>query len=104
MGWAPLPPEATCRVGIGISTWVDRECDIGPECYVFVNVRHFGSDFHTCGCMLERNRYVNIIEHTVNITNISYTNVNITNVNVTMCHQREHLQRRTESELVQYRD
>src|SRR6202008_2611490 len=37
----------------------------------------------SCGCILDRRRYVNIVEHTTNITNISYTNVNITNVNVT---------------------
>lgn len=83
VGWAPLPPEAICRVNVGISRWVDRECDIGPDYWTFVHVRDFGSSSYSeCGrCILDRRRYVNIVEHTTNITNISYTNVNI-NVNV----------------------
>ena len=82
MGWAPLPPEAPCEVGVGVSRWVDRTCDIGPDYYTFVHVRDFGSNnYRDCGCVLERKRYVNIVEHTVNITNISYVNVNV-NVNI----------------------
>jgi hypothetical protein len=82
VGWAPLPPEAPCEVGVGVSRWVDRTCDIGPDNYTFVHVRDFGSNnYRDCGCVLERKRYVNIVEHTVNITNISYVNVNV-NINV----------------------
>lgn len=82
VGWAPLPPEAPCRVNVGISRWVDKTYDIGPDYYTFVHVKDFGSDnYDRCGCVLERRRYVNIIEHTVNITNISFTRVNV-NVNV----------------------
>ncbi|MEP6811052.1 MAG: DUF6600 domain-containing protein, partial [Chthoniobacterales bacterium] len=78
LGWAPLPPEASCEANVGVSTWVDRTCDIGPDAYVFVNVRDFGTDSYTrCGCVYGRERNVTIIEETVNITNIVYTN-NIT--------------------------
>ncbi len=82
VGWAPLPPETPCRIGVGVSRWVDQTCDIGPDFYTFVHVRDFGSDnYERCGCILERRRYVNIVEHTVNITNISFTRVNV-NVNI----------------------
>jgi hypothetical protein len=82
VGWAPLPPEAACEVGVGVSRWADKTYDIGPDYYTFVHVRDFGSrNYRDCGCVLERKRYVNIVEHTVNITNISYTQVNV-NINI----------------------
>ena len=78
IGWAPLPPEASCEIGVGISTWVDRTCDIGPDCYIFINIRDFGVDsFFGCGCIYERTRNVTIINETINITNIVY-NRNVT--------------------------
>ena len=84
VGWAPLPPEATFESNVGISTWVDRTCDIGPDAYTFVNVVDFGSDnYSRCGqCLIDRGRYVNIFEHTTNCTNISYVNVVNTHVNI----------------------
>lgn len=75
VGWAPLPPEATLRTGVGISTWADHEYDIGPDYYTFINVRDFGSDsYWQSGLIVDRHRYADIIPHTVNVTNINYTN------------------------------
>jgi hypothetical protein len=73
IGWAPLPPEASCELNVGVSTWVDRTCDIGPDCYTFINLRDFGSDSYSgCGCLYERSRNIGIIIETINITNIFY--------------------------------
>src|ERR1051325_5270275 len=81
VGWAPLPPEAGCAIGVGIGSWVDYTCGLGPDAYTFVNVVDFGAEnFARCGtCLIDRGRYVNIYEQTTNITNISYTNVNQNN-------------------------
>jgi hypothetical protein len=77
VGWAPLPPEAGCAINVGVGSWVDRTCGIGPGAYTFVNVVDFGSDnFSTCGrCLIDRGRYVNVFQQTTNVTNISYVNV-----------------------------
>jgi hypothetical protein len=73
IGWAPLPPEARCQIGVGISSWVDTVYNIGPECYTFINVRDFGSDSYSgCGCIYERFRNSTIIVDTFNCTNIYY--------------------------------
>jgi hypothetical protein len=73
IGWAPLPPEAGCQVDVGISSWVDSTCNIGPECYTFIGIRDFGSDsYWGCGCIYERSRNVTIIIDTFNCTNICY--------------------------------
>ena len=73
LGWAPLPPEAGCELGVGISSWVDSTCDIGPECYTFINIRDFGSDsYYGCGCIYERGRNTTIIIDTFNCTNICH--------------------------------
>jgi len=79
IGWAPLPPEAGCRIGVGISAWVDSTCDIGPDYYTFINIRDFGSDsYWGCGCIYDRGRNTTIIIDTFNITNICYNrHVNI---------------------------
>lgn len=78
VGWAPLPPEAACDVNVGISRWVDRTSDIGPDAYSFVSVRDLGTDSYArCDCVYGRERNVTIINETVNITNIVYNN-NIT--------------------------
>ncbi len=42
IGWAPLPPSCRWDAGVGIGSWVDARCDIGPGHYCFVPVRHFG--------------------------------------------------------------
>ncbi|MDQ2867667.1 MAG: hypothetical protein M3R59_04545 [Verrucomicrobiota bacterium] len=90
VGWAPLPPEATLRVGVGISTWADREYDIGPDYYTFVHARDFGADsYGRPGIVVDRQRYPELMANTVNITNINYTRTNgngSTNVTVTQIH------------------
>jgi hypothetical protein len=74
IGWAPLPPEAGCEFGVGISTWVDSECNIGPDCYSFINIRDFGSDSYLgCGCIYEHSRNTTVIIDTFNCTNICHT-------------------------------
>ena len=73
IGWAPLPPEAGCELGVGISTWADHEYDIGPDYYNFINIRDFGSDSYLRGGFIfDRGRNVTIINQTINITNIAY--------------------------------
>ncbi len=73
IGWAPLPPEARCEPGVGISTWVDHTYDIGPDYYTFINIRDFGRESYLgCGCIYEHSRNVTIINETTNITNITY--------------------------------
>src|SRR6266550_2203037 len=73
VGWAPLPPEAGCELGVGISTWADHEYDIGPDYYTFINIRDFGSDSYLRGGLIfDRGRNVTIINQTINITNIAY--------------------------------
>jgi hypothetical protein len=74
IGWAPLPPEAGCELGVGISTWVDNTCNIGPDCYTFINIRDFGSESYSgCGCIYDHGRNTTVIIDTFNCTNISHT-------------------------------
>ncbi len=70
IGWAPLPPRAIFTASIGFSTWVDREYDIGPRYYNFCEFRNFGSPALR-PVIINRSRNVTIINHTVNITNIT---------------------------------
>ena len=73
IGWAPLPPEAGCEFGVGISTWVDNICNIGPDCYTFINIRDFGSESYSgCGCIYDHGRNITTIIDTFNCTNISH--------------------------------
>lgn len=71
VGWAPLPPEARWRRDVGISVWVDRECDLGPGYYSFCRVRDFGAPVLR-GVLINRRENVTIIRSTVNVTNITY--------------------------------
>jgi len=73
VGWAPLPPEAGCQWNVGISSWVDSSCNIGPECYTFIDVVNFGRESYSgCGCMYERSRNCSVIIDTFNCTNICH--------------------------------
>src|SRR6202011_505563 len=73
VGWAPLPPDASCELGVGISSGVDYSCNIGPECDTFVNIWDFGSSSYSgCGCTYDRGRNSTIIIDTFNCTNISH--------------------------------
>jgi hypothetical protein len=74
IGWAPLPPTAGCEFGVGVSTWVDETCDIGPDCYTFIGIGDFGrQSYFGCDCIYPPSRNITIISQTINITNISYT-------------------------------
>jgi hypothetical protein len=73
VGWAPLPPEARWRPSVGISIWVDRDCDIGPAYYNFCRVGDFGAPVLR-PVIINRIENVTIIRRTVNITNITYNN------------------------------
>lgn len=74
IGWAPLPPEAGCRWGVGVSSWVDYSCGIGPGCYTFIHIRDFGrSSYAGCGCIYDQSRNSTFISTTINCTNISHS-------------------------------
>lgn len=73
VGWAPLPPEASVRRGVGLSAWVDSYYDIGPSAYRFVEVRNFGAP-HVRKVFVEPRENVTIINETTNITQITYVN------------------------------
>ena len=76
VGWAPLPPEARWRVGIGFGGWVDARYDIGPGFYSFVGVQDFGAP--ALGAVIvNREQNVTIINNTTNITNITVNNSNV---------------------------
>ena len=71
IGWAPLPPEATFRASVGISTWVDDSYDIGPDYYNFCPIVEFGAPLIRTVCV-PRFEVVSLYSRCVNITNISY--------------------------------
>ena len=71
VGWAPLPPEARWRRETGISVWADAHYDIGPSRYNFCRVHDFG-DPYLRPVIVNRFENFGIVQHTVNVTNISY--------------------------------
>ncbi|MGI8602285.1 MAG: DUF6600 domain-containing protein [Verrucomicrobiales bacterium] len=81
VGWAPLPPEAEWEEDVGFNVAVDYHYDIGPRCYNFVPVRHFGAP-RLRSFVVEPERNLVIIHETRNVTRIVHrsTNVNFTNV------------------------
>jgi len=78
VGWAPLPPEAICAEGVGISVWADNSYGLGPYAYNFVNVQSFGAP-DLAAVLFERRRNVEFIGSTVNVTNIVNNNTVIYN-------------------------
>ncbi|HEV7406205.1 MAG TPA: DUF6600 domain-containing protein [Chthoniobacteraceae bacterium] len=78
VGWAPLPPEATFKRDVGISSWSDSYYDVGPSQYTFVAGRDFGAP-RLSKVILPRRENVTIIRETKNITNITYTSGGIYN-------------------------
>ena len=74
IGWAPLPPEAHSASGFNAA--VDEYYDIGARSYVFVPHRFFFGGATYVGRVIEPERNVQIVQQTVNITNISYRRVN----------------------------
>ena len=73
VGWAPLPPEAHWRVGVGFGGGVDAQFDIGPGFYSFVDVHHFGEP-ELRQVIVNREQNITIINRTTNITNITVNN------------------------------
>src|ERR1043166_7263641 len=78
VGWAPLPPEAQFEAHVGIHNWADNYYDIGPEQYCFVASREFGAP-RVQQTLLPPERSVTIVNHTTNVTNITYNNTTIVN-------------------------
>jgi len=76
IGWAPLPPEARWNAEIGFGGGIDAHFDIGPGFYSFVGVRDFGAPA-LGAVILGRDRNVDIINTTTNITNITVNNSNV---------------------------
>ncbi len=71
VGWAPLPPEAEFREDTGFSEWVDDYYDIGPAAYRFVEIRNLGAP-RLRTVFVDQGENINIIQHTTNITHITY--------------------------------
>lgn len=77
-GWAPLPPESTVSVGVGVSSWCDTYFDIGPIAFTFIRFHDFWRPSYR-GYYLPPQQNVTIINRTTNITNITYNNTVINN-------------------------
>ncbi len=77
VGWAPLPPRyeggEPVYEGRPITSRVDIEFDIGPECYNFVDVRYIGEPVLRRRIVDSREN-ITYIDNTVNVTNITYNN------------------------------
>jgi len=73
VGWAPLPPDASFVVGVGIGSWADSHYDVGPAAYSFCAVRDFGAP-HIAQVVVQPQQNITFIQKTINVTNI--TNVN----------------------------
>ena len=73
VGWAPLPAEARWQRDRGFSVWVDSSYDIAPTNYSFCRFRDFGAPVLR-PVIIRRSENIVIINHTVNITNITYNN------------------------------
>jgi hypothetical protein len=72
VGWAPLPPDAWSSSGFNPA--VDLYFDIGPGLYVFLRTADFGEPTYI-GRVVEPEKNVTIINHTVNVTNVVYKKV-----------------------------
>jgi len=77
-GWAPLPPESSVSVGVGVSSWCDTYFDIGPIAFTFIRFHDFWRPSYR-GYYLPPQQNVTIINRTTNITNITYNNTVINN-------------------------
>ena len=78
VGWAPLPPDANCAPGVGISVWADSSYGLGPGAYNFVSVQNFGAP-NLAAVIYARQRNVEFIQSTTNVTNIVNNNTVIYN-------------------------
>ena len=96
VGWAPLPPDAICADGVGISVWADSSYGLGPGAYNFVSVQNFGAP-DMAAVLFARQRNVEFIQSTANVTNIVNRNTVIYNggpdvnaINAAIIHQGGH--------------
>src|SRR5271165_1617808 len=78
VGWAPLPPEADFSVNPSISSWSDSYYDVGPAAYAFISYSHWHEPSYA-QYIEPRERNVQIINETKNVTNIVTTNNVINN-------------------------
>jgi probable HAF family extracellular repeat protein len=78
VGWAPLPPEATVSVQIGISSWSDAQYGIGPSAYTFIRYQDWSAPNYAQH-VLPPAQNVQIISQTKNVTNIVTNNTVINN-------------------------
>jgi probable HAF family extracellular repeat protein len=77
-GWAPLPPEATLSVNVGIGGWADSYYGLGPAAYSFISYRSWGQPSYL-RVLVPPAQNVQIIRQTTNITNIRIQNMIINN-------------------------
>jgi probable HAF family extracellular repeat protein len=77
-GWAPLPPEATLSVNVGIGGWADSYYGLGPAAYSFISYRSWGQPNYL-RVLVPPAQNVQIIRQTTNITNIRIQNMIINN-------------------------
>jgi hypothetical protein len=73
VGWAPLPPEASVTVDVGVHSWCDSYYDIGPAAFAFIRIGDFWRPSYR-EFVVPSHQNVTIINRTVNITNITYNN------------------------------
>jgi hypothetical protein len=78
VGWAPLPPESTFNVSVGVHPWCDSYYDIGPAAYAFIQIGNFSRQSYREYCLPPQQSLV-IVNRTTNITNITYDNNVINN-------------------------
>src|SRR5262249_15219379 len=73
VGWAPLPPEASVTVDVGVHSWCDSYYDIGPAAFAFIRIGDFARPSYR-EFVVPSQQNVTIINRTQNITNIVYNN------------------------------
>jgi Family of unknown function (DUF6600) len=73
VGWAPLPPESSFSVDIGIHPWCDNYYDIGPAAFAFIRIGDFGRPSYRDSYLPQQQTF-GFFNRTTNITNITYNN------------------------------
>ena len=78
IGWIPLPACATWNRSLGIGSWVDAHCGIGPQYYNFVSVNDFASG-NCRSVIIDRARNVDLVNSTRNVTDLHFRNGSVRN-------------------------
>ena len=73
VGWAPLPPESSFSVDVGIHPWCDNYYDIGPAAFAFIRIGDFGRPSYRDSYLPQQQTF-GFFNRTTNITNITYNN------------------------------